>query len=134
MRKILSILIISMLFISIANAKIIVLSKCFYTKNGNKFNSEIYKQNYYKVDTNKKTVAHIEVISDEWAKKNPSSSKVHIQKYDLDYYDNDFVVAFKKEGQRTYKYTLDLKKKIIEVYIVEKRKVLTYHKCLSNRL
>tara|TARA_Y200000002_G_scaffold316942_1_gene275417 strand:+ start:174 stop:578 length:405 start_codon:yes stop_codon:yes gene_type:complete len=134
MRKILSILIISMLFTSIANAKIIVLSKCFYTKNGNKFNSEIYKQNYYKVDTNKKTVAHIEVISDEWAKKNPSSSKVHIQKYDLDYYDNDFVVAFKKEGQRTYKYTLDLKKKIIEVYIVEKRKVLTYHKCLSNRL
>ena len=123
-----------MLFTSIANAKIIVLSKCFYTKNGNKFNSEIYKQNYYKVDTNKKTVAHIEVISDEWAKKNPSSSKVHIQKYDLDYYDNDFVVAFKKEGQRTYKYTLDLKKKIIEVYIVEKRKVLTYHKCLSNRL
>ena len=134
MRKILSILILSMLFTSIANAKIIVLSKCFYTKNGNKFNSEIYKQNYYKVDTNKKTVAHIEVISDEWAKKNPSSSKVHIQKYDLDYYDNDFVVAFKKEGQRTYKYTLDLKKKIIEVYIVEKRKVLTYHKCLSNRL
>ena len=119
MRKILSILIISMLFTSIANAKIIVLSKCFYTKNGNKFNSEIYKQNYYKVDTNKKTVAHIEVISDEWAKKNPSSSKVHIQKYDLDYYDNDFVVAFKKEGQRTYKYTLDLKKKITDDNVME---------------
>ena len=134
MKKILGILVLSMLFTTITNAKIIVLSKCFYTKNGNKFNSEIYKQNYYKVDTNKKTVAHIEVISDEWAKKNPSSSKVQIQKYDLDYYDNDFVVAFKKIGQRTYKYTLDLKKKIIEVYIVEERKVLTYHKCLSNRL
>ena len=114
MKKILGILVLSMLFTTITNAKIIVLSKCFYTKNGNKFNSEIYKQNYYKVDTNKKTVAHIEVISDEWAKKNPSSSKVQIQKYDLDYYDNDFVVAFKKIGQRTYKYTLDLKKKSLK--------------------
>ena len=134
MRKILSILILSMLFTSIANAKIIVLSNCFYTQMGNKFDTEVYKQNYYKVDTNKKTVAHIEVISDEWAKKNPSSSKINIQKYNLDYYDNDYVVAFGKKGQRTFKYTLDLKKKIVEVYIVEEMKVLTYHKCLSNRL
>ena len=123
-----------MLFSSIANAKIIILSKCFYTAGENSFNSEVYKKNYYKVDTNQKTVAHIEISSDEYAKKNPSRPKVLIQTYDLDYYDNDFVVAYEKKGINKFKYTLDLKKKIIEVYIVEKRKVLTYHKCLSNRL
>ena len=117
MKKILSILILSMLFTSVANAKIITLSKCFYTKMGNTFDSETYKQNYYKVDTNKKTVAHISIVSDKWAKLNPSRQKINIRKYDLIYYDSDFVVARKKKGQRTFKYTLDLKKKIIEIYI-----------------
>lgn len=133
MKKILSILILSMLFTSVANAKIITLSKCFYTKMGNTFDSETYKQNYYKVDTNKKTVAHISIVSDKWAKLNPSRQKINIRKYDLIYYDSDFVVARKKKGQRTFKYTLDLKKKIIEIYIEEEYKVLTYHKCLSIR-
>ena len=39
-----------------------------------------------------------------------------------------------KKGNKTYKYTLDLKKKIIEVYIIEEKKILTYHKCESNKI
>lgn len=117
-----------------ANAKIFILSKCFYTAIENKFNKEVYEKNYYQADTDQKTLVHIEVVTDEWLKNRSSKSKTIIQKYDLDYYDNNYVVGLKKKGNKTYKYTLDLKKKIVEIYIIEERKTLTHHKCESNKL
>ena len=130
----LSILVISSLLGGNAYAKIIILSKCFQTAVANEFDTEVYEKQYYKVDTNQKTLAHISVITDEWLKNSSSKSKVTIEKYDLDYYDDDYVVGLDKKQNKTYRYTLDLKKKIVEIYIIEEKEILTYHKCETNKL
>jgi hypothetical protein len=134
MKKLLSIIVLSLLLSGNAYAKIIILSKCFQTAVANEFDTEVYEKQYYKVDTNQKTLAHISVITDEWLKNSSSKSKIIIEKYDLDYYDDDYVVGLDKKQNKTFRYTLDLKKKIVEIYIIEEKKILTYHKCESNKL
>ena len=130
----LSILVISSLLGGNAYAKIIILSKCFYTAIEKKMDTSVYEKNYYKVDTVQKTVTHISRTSDEWAKNHPNDSRINIQKYTLDYYDDDYVVGLEKKQNKTYRYTLDLKKKIVEIYIIEEKEILTYHKCETNKL
>jgi hypothetical protein len=134
MKKILLTILFTLVLSGSASAKIFILSKCFYTAIENKFDKEVYEKNYYQVDTDQKTIAHIRVITDERLKNSSSKSKTTIDKYDLDYYDNNYAVGLQKKGNKTYKYTLDLKKKIIEVYIIEEKKILTYHKCESNKI
>ena len=134
MKKLLSILVLSLLLSGNAYAKTIILSKCFYTASEKKMDTSVYEKNYYKVDTVKKTVTHIERTSDEWAKDHPNDPRIHIMKYTLDYYDDDYVVGIEKKNSRTTKYTLDLKKKLIEVYDVDRRKLITYHKCDDSNL
>jgi hypothetical protein len=127
-------MVLGLLWSSNAYAKTIILSKCFYTAIQKKMDTRVYEKNYYKVDTVKKTVSHIERTSDEWAKDHPNDPRIRIKKYTLDYYDDDYVVGIEKKNSITFKYTLDLKRKLIEIYSVDKDELITYHKCDDSNL
>ena len=131
MKKLLGIVTLSLFFISPSYSKIIILSKCSYESDNWKWKPEAYEKDYYIVDTDKNIGGHVNIMTDE-ALKTSSEPKIHTTKMTLGYYDDGYVVMHNESY--TTKYTLDLKKKIVEVYMVDKGKVLTYHKCHSSNI
>ena len=83
MKKLLSILVLSLLFSGSALAETITFSKCYTIKEGNlKFRDEIFEQNSYVIDFNKGIVESIMIYTDNHIKdsleKYPNSDQ---QKY-----------------------------------------------------
>jgi len=138
MKKFLFILILSLFWNSTSFGKIITLTECTYSGDNFKWMPERYERFDFKIDTTKKTVVSILIYTDKEVKENKNReeffkiNKTNIKTYDLKFLDDEFVVATKKlsTGQ-TYKYTINLKTKTIQIseLLVTEFQPRTNHKC-----
>ena len=138
MKKFLFILILSLFWNSTSFGMIITLTECTYSGDNFKWMPERYERFDFKIDTTKKTVVSILIYTDKEVKENKNReeflkiNKTNIKTYDLEFFDDEFVVATKKlsTGQ-TFKYTINLKTKTIQIseLLVTEFQPRTNHKC-----
>ena len=69
MKKLLSILVISLLLSGNAYAEIIEFSKCAYERDGYKFRTDLYEKKSYLIDLSKNKVEYVAVLTDPYFKK-----------------------------------------------------------------
>ena len=125
MKKLLSILVLSLLFGGSAYAKTITFSKCYNIKEGNfKFRDDLFEQRSYVIDFNKGIVETIMILTDNHFKdlleKNPDSgqSKYYTFQDEITSY-NEFIVLSKKImgkefNKATFERIYDLKTKKVQ--------------------
>jgi len=101
MKKLLSIIVLGLLFGGSANAKSITFSKCYNIKEGNfKFRDDLFEQRSYVIDFNKGIIESITILTDNHFKdlleKNPDSgqSKYYTFQEEITSY-NEFIVLSK---------------------------------------
>ena len=122
MKKLLAIVVLSLLWSSSANARIILFKNCG-------FETEDYDRWEYKINTSKKKIESIQIYSDKWYEymkktKQSSGPKINKQEYNIDYYSppylkgtRDFVYKFKKRREEL-DFSLN-NKKIIQTFFYE---------------
>ena len=139
MKKLLSILVVSLFFSGSATSEIINFYKCSSSKDPTTDN--FYDEHSYKIDLINKSVIEKKIVSDyEWEIMSENArqiiSKISIDEYPIQILDTDFVVvnqSYKTSKGLTYfKYTFDLKKKIIQKQYIsyDERKSVYFYQCL----
>ena len=126
MKKLLSILVLSLLLSGNASAEIITFSKCYNVREGEfKFRDDLYEQRSYVIDYNKGIVEYISILTDNYFKdlleKNPDSGqrKYYFMENKIDTF-NDLLVKTRdtikanESNIITFEYIYDLKTKKIQ--------------------
>ena len=122
MKKLLSILVISLLLSGNAYAEIIEFSKCAYERDGYKFRTDLYEKKSYLIDLSKNKVEYVAVLTDPYfkklVKKNPDSGqpKYIILEDEIHSY-NEYIVITKKGAKSdgiSFEKIFDLKSKKIQ--------------------
>ena len=125
MKKLLGIVVLSLLLSENAYAKTITFSKCYTIKEGNsKFRDEIYEQNSYVIDFNKGIIESIMILTDNHFKdlleKNPDSgqSKYYTFQEKITSHNEFFVLSKatlgKEYNKATFERIYDLKTKKVQ--------------------
>ena len=116
MKKLLGILVLSLLFCNVGFAEKIIFSDCAIEKDDFIFNSEAWERNERIIDIYSRTVTTIMVKNDEYMKKKNLTKKTHIFGPDkLDFIIDGYAGRrLYKDGNLKIEITFDLKNKTIE--------------------
>lgn len=127
MKKLLSILVLSLLFGGSAFAEVITFSKCAHERYDFKFPSNIYEKVVRIIDTDKKIVSKIVIFTDEHVKKtNEEHPEVEQGKY---YFGESKIHSFNEFVVKTkYKTEINNVKDIQEtIYDLKSKKIQVTH-------
>jgi hypothetical protein len=117
MKKLLLTILIICFSFNISVAEIIKFEKCSGEKYGYKFNSDVYEEYSFKIDTIKKKVYTKIVFKDDFVKKQNKKygenqqSKYLLMDYDIEYMDESFIKVSIKKSDISWEHIYDLNNK-----------------------
>ena len=131
MKKLLSLIFISLLLSGNAYAEIIKFTKCAIERDNYIFDTEMYERKEFRFDTTAKTVTKIVEYTDKYIKKY-GELKHYVFESKLDYIVDHLAgrTSIAQNGKELFKYVYDLEKKTYEsMDILANYKVYRF-KCL----
>ena len=126
MKKLLSILVLSLLLSGNAYSKIIKFSKCANERDNFEFRTDLYEKRSYLIDLSKGIVEYVVVLTDSYFKqlvnKNPDSGqpKYIVHKDIIHSYNEYVVVTLKESDTLSLEVIYDLKSKRIQSSLISK--------------
>ena len=130
MKKLLSIIFVSLLLSGNAYAEIIKFTKCAIERNNYIFDTESYERNELRFDTTAKTVTKIVERTDKHAKET-NEMKHYVGESKLDYIVDHLAGRSSiHNGETLFKYVYDLEKKTYEVMDILANYQVNRFKCL----
>ena len=130
LKKLLSLIFVSLLLSASAYAEIITFTKCALERNNYIFDTEMYERYELRFDTTAKTMTKIVEYTDKYIKKY-GELKHYVFESKLDYIvDHLAGRSSSHNGETLFKYTYDLKKKTIEEMDISDNYKISRWKCL----
>ena len=130
LKKLLSLIFVSLLLSASAYAEIITFTKCALERNNYIFDTEMYERYELRFDTTAKTMTKIVEYTDKYIKKY-GELKHYVFESKLDYIvDHLAGRSTIHNGETLFKYTYDLEKKTIEVMDIGDNYKISRWKCL----
>ena len=128
MKKLLSILVLSLLLSGNTYSEIIEFSKCARERDNFKFRTDLYEKKSYLIDLSKSTVESVAILTDSYfkklVKKNPDSGQPkYIILEDKIHSYNKYIVITKREAKSdsvSFERIFDLKSKKIQSSFIYK--------------
>ena len=130
LKKLLSLIFVSLLLSASAYAEIITFTKCALERNNYIFDTEMYERYELRFDTTAKTMTKIVEYTDKYIKKY-GELKHYVFESKLDYIvDHLAGRSSSHNGETLFKYIYDLKKKTIESVDIGYNYKISRWKCL----